>query len=271
MLIGGMKEPSLATLKRLFAKSHNQCAFPKCALPIAEDSGTITGIVCHIKARSKGGPRHDAKQSDDERHAFENLVLMCARHSKIIDTEPKLYTVELLQEMKEIHEREGWLEFPSKHRSTPEHLLENYRLVYIEAHRDVIVHKPQKVVFPRSRSPKIIPEAVIAGDSDKRGYIMYLVKRYHEFARHDRADYNYNILHGLILRDFGKKIDHISIDLFYKLAEYIQELIENDTRAGNRNKREHIRSYRSFEEYLADCQAAPRPKKSRKRKPPPDI
>lgn len=265
-----MKEPTLATLKRLFAKSHNQCAFPKCDLPIAEDSGTITGIVCHIKARSKGGPRYDAKQSEDDRHSFSNLVLMCARHSKIIDTAPKLYTVELLQEMKEIHEREGWLEFPSRHRNTPEHLLENYRLVYIEAHRDVIVHKPQKVVFPRSCSPKIIPEAVIAGDSDKRGYIMYLVKRYHEFARHDRADYNYNILHGLILRDFGKKIDHISIDLFPKLAEYLQGLIDNDTRAGNRNKREGIHSYRSFEEYQVDCLTAPRPKKSRKRKPPPD-
>ncbi len=265
-----MKEPTLATLKRLFAKSYNQCAFSKCDLPIAEDSGTITGIICHIKARSKGGPRYDAKQSEEDRHSFSNLVLMCSRHSKIIDTDPKLYTVEWLHERKNIHEREGWIEFPSRHRSTPEHLLENYRLVYIEAYKDVIIHKPQKVVFPRNRSPKIIPEGVIAGNSDKRGYIMYLVKRYHEFARHDRTDYNYTVLHGLILRDFGKKIDHISLDLFNKLAEYLQGLIDNDTRAGNRNKREGIRSYRSFEEYQADCLTAPRPKKSRKRKPPSD-
>jgi hypothetical protein len=270
ILIDGMKEPTLAILKRLFAKSHNQCAFPKCELPIAEDSGTITGIVCHIKARSKGGPRFDAKQSDEERHLFANLVLMCARHSKIIDTDPKLYSVELLQEMKLIHEREGWIELASKHRSTPEHLLENYRLVYIEAHRDVIIHKPKTVVFKNKRQPKIIPEGVIAGNSDKRGYIMYLVKRYHEFARHDRPNYKYTVLHGLILRDFGKKIDHISIDRFPRLAEYLQGLIDNDTRAGNRNKREGIRSYRSFEEYQADCLAAPRPKKSRKRKPPSD-
>lgn len=261
-----MKEPRLPTLKRLFAKSHNQCAYPQCELPIVEEFGTVTGIVCHIKARSKGGPRYDTKQTDEERHSFENLVLMCGRHSKIIDADPKKFGVDLLLEMKGIHEREGWLELNKEQRSIPELLLENYRLVYIEAHRDVTVNRPQKVVIQVKGKAKIIPEGVIAGDSDRRGYIMYLVKRYHEFARSDRADYKFTVLHGLILRDFGKKIDHISIDRFEPLADYLKDLIDTSTRAGNRNRREGIHSYRSYEQYLFDCQTAPRPKK--KRKPP---
>lgn len=261
-----MTEPRLSTLKRLFAKSHDQCAFPKCDLPIAEESGTITGIVCHIKARNKGGPRFDPNQSDEERHAFDNLVLMCGRHSKIIDADPKTYSVDLLQEMKSIHEREGWLELTREQARTPELLLKEYRLIYIEAHQDVNVIRPQKVVIHTKRQPKIIPAGVLAGDADKRGYIMYLVKRYHEFAQQDRADYKYPALHGMILRDFGKKIDHIAIELFERLADYLKNLIDCETRAGKHNRRDDHRSYRSYEEWLADCQAAPRPKK--KKRPP---
>ena len=45
-----MNEPSLQTLKRLFAMSGNRCAFPECTLPIVEGSGIVTGIVCHIRS-----------------------------------------------------------------------------------------------------------------------------------------------------------------------------------------------------------------------------
>src|SRR5687768_11697745 len=70
-----MREPTVSTIKRLFALSANRCAFPKCGCPIVEETGTVTGIICHIKARSKGGPRYDSKQSDEERHAYPNLIL----------------------------------------------------------------------------------------------------------------------------------------------------------------------------------------------------
>ena len=104
------REPTRSTVKRLFALSKNACAFPGCDTPIVEKSGVVTGIICHIKARNRGGPRYDRKQTAEERHAFDNLVLMCSRHSKIIDSQPKTYTVELLQEMKELHERDGNIE-----------------------------------------------------------------------------------------------------------------------------------------------------------------
>jgi hypothetical protein len=49
-------EPSLVTVKRLFARSQNRCAFTGCDFPIVEESDTVTGIICHINARSPGGP-----------------------------------------------------------------------------------------------------------------------------------------------------------------------------------------------------------------------
>jgi hypothetical protein len=86
-----MAGPSEKTVKRLFALSRNRCAYPKCETPIVHSSGTITGEVCHIKAQSTGGPRFDSKQSDEARHSFENLLLLCSVHHRIVDDRPDTY------------------------------------------------------------------------------------------------------------------------------------------------------------------------------------
>ena len=94
-------EPTRTTAKRLFALSRNRCAFPQCGVPLVEDEGTITGIICHIRARKPGGPQSMSKhQTEDDRHAFANLILMCSRHSKVIDSDPRQYTVGLLESFK---------------------------------------------------------------------------------------------------------------------------------------------------------------------------
>jgi hypothetical protein len=99
--------PSEKTIKRLFARSGNLCAFPGCSLPIVENVGTITGEICHIRAQSEGGPRFDRAQTDDERQGFDNLILLCRRHHKIVDAEPEVYSAEVLEEVKRIREREA--------------------------------------------------------------------------------------------------------------------------------------------------------------------
>lgn len=100
-----MSSPSLPTIKRLFALSGNQCAFPRCPLPLVdESSGKVTGRICHIKAQNSGGSRHDDTQSEEERHAFENLLLLCPIHHDVIDSDPDSYTVERLSEIKSEHE-----------------------------------------------------------------------------------------------------------------------------------------------------------------------
>jgi hypothetical protein len=100
-----MNEPSLPTVKRLFTISRNKCAFPECINKIVDlDTGTILGQICHIKARNAKGPRYDPNQSDTERHAFDNLILMCSMRNKFIDDNYDTYTVEVLQKIKANHE-----------------------------------------------------------------------------------------------------------------------------------------------------------------------
>ena len=95
--------PRLATLKRLFAVSGNQCAFPKCQQALI-DGETVTGKVCHIKGRKKGSARYDENQPDEVRHGFANLILMCGRHHDVIDDDEESYPVDRLHRMKDGHE-----------------------------------------------------------------------------------------------------------------------------------------------------------------------
>ena len=100
-----MEYPSFPTVKRLFAVSGNVCAFPDCCTPLVEEtSGKVTGRICHIKAQSQRGPRHDPTQSEEERHGFENLILMCPIHHDVIDADHDTYTVERLRQIKASHE-----------------------------------------------------------------------------------------------------------------------------------------------------------------------
>jgi hypothetical protein len=100
-----MSGPSTKTIKRLFAVSGNRCAFPGCTLPLVDTiSGTVLGEICHIQAQSAGGPRYDPNQSDEARHGFDNLLLLCPAHHKTVDENPDTHTVEALQEMKRAHE-----------------------------------------------------------------------------------------------------------------------------------------------------------------------
>lgn len=95
------------TLKKLFALSGNVCAFPECTAPIVDtDSGVVVGDICHIKGRSEKGPRYDPNQPDEERNGYENLLLMCVAHNRIVDGKKTrgLYPVERLQDFKRNHE-----------------------------------------------------------------------------------------------------------------------------------------------------------------------
>jgi hypothetical protein len=91
--------PSQNTLKRLFALSGNQCAFPKCRAPLTHND-TLLGELCHIKADSPGGPRYDTNQTDAERQAFENLLVLCPTHHTVIDDDEVSFSVLRLQEIK---------------------------------------------------------------------------------------------------------------------------------------------------------------------------
>ncbi len=97
--------PSLPTIKRLFAVSGNECAFPNCTNSLVDSaSGKVTGRMCHIKGKRPGTARYDASQSDEERNAFENLLLMCPIHHDVVDSDLESYTVGRLQRIRAEHE-----------------------------------------------------------------------------------------------------------------------------------------------------------------------
>jgi hypothetical protein len=95
--------PSTSTIKRLFALSGNRCAFPRCDASMALDD-TLVGEICHIKGRKPDAARYDPAQMPAERNDYDNLILLCAPHHKVVDDDEDSYTVERLRKMKVDHE-----------------------------------------------------------------------------------------------------------------------------------------------------------------------
>ena len=98
---------SILTIKQLFGLSTNHCAFPGCEEVLIDPKWHgVKGEICHICAASPNGPRYDPNMSDDQRYAFENLILLCPTHHVVIDRlEPHVYTTAVLRDMKARFER----------------------------------------------------------------------------------------------------------------------------------------------------------------------
>jgi hypothetical protein len=107
--------------KRLWVRSGGRCAFPDCDEQLLEpiegtDEDTIVGVECHIVARKDSAQiaRSESSLTTEERerfasliedrHGFANLVLMCSRHSRVIDDPRAPYDVATVVAMKRDHE-----------------------------------------------------------------------------------------------------------------------------------------------------------------------
>jgi hypothetical protein len=102
----GVLKPTEKTYRLLYAKSGNRCAFPKCPNPITHNR-TLVGEVAHIKGESRNGPRYDDSQTDDQRRSYENVLLLCGIHHKVVDDDVESYPVERLERMKAQHESQA--------------------------------------------------------------------------------------------------------------------------------------------------------------------
>ncbi|MCU4668593.1 hypothetical protein [Bacillus paralicheniformis] len=98
-------EPLKETARRLYLTSGNQCAYPNCVEMIINEEGTLLGDICHIEAANPKGARFNQNQTNEQRRSFDNLMLMCKKHHKIIDDKEEKYTVKELKKMKEDHEK----------------------------------------------------------------------------------------------------------------------------------------------------------------------
>ncbi|MBV8592114.1 MAG: hypothetical protein JO212_19010 [Acetobacteraceae bacterium] len=97
-------KPRPETLRELFLKSGNICAFPDCNALMMDAEGDFIGLLCHIEAAEKGGQRFNPNMSNEQRRQASNLMLMCHKHHvKTNDVEK--YPVSKLQQIKADHER----------------------------------------------------------------------------------------------------------------------------------------------------------------------
>lgn len=97
------KSPNIQTIRALFAKSGNRCAFPGCHHPLISDSNNFISQICHIEAAEPKGQRYNPGQTDEERRSYDNLILLCYPHH-IETNNVQLYTVDELKRIKYQHE-----------------------------------------------------------------------------------------------------------------------------------------------------------------------
>lgn len=78
-----------------------RCSNPECARPTvganAAQDGIITiGVAAHICAASPGGPRYNPAQTREARRGKDNGVWLCQNCGKLVDADPRKFTVEVL-------------------------------------------------------------------------------------------------------------------------------------------------------------------------------
>jgi hypothetical protein len=96
--------PKGETLREVFLKSGNLCAFPGCGRLMMDADGTFIGQVCHIEAAEENGERFNAAMTNEARRQAANLMLMCYEHHQKTN-DVAVYTEAKLKQMKADHEK----------------------------------------------------------------------------------------------------------------------------------------------------------------------
>ena len=103
----------------------------------------------------------------------------------------------------------------------------------------------------RNRVPVSAPDGTIASHRDSRNYVKYLINRYHEYKRAEigAGAMKYAVFYGAIERKFGAKWDHVPLERFEQLVEFVQRRIDG-TVLGKTRKANGAPRYRTFGDYL---------------------
>lgn len=118
----GKANPNQHTRLRLFADSAGYCQNPSCARQLFVDTPSKNihvAEIAHIFAASDDGPRANAQLDEEERRAYENLILLCADCHTTVDKAPEAYPDTLIREWKRdrtdrLNALFGALELPSR-------------------------------------------------------------------------------------------------------------------------------------------------------------
>jgi hypothetical protein len=98
------KSPITETIRALFARSGNRCAFPGCTQVLINRKNQFVAQICHIRAAEPGGERYEPSMTDEQRRSYGNLILLCYPHH--VETDDVIeFPVERLEAIKAEHER----------------------------------------------------------------------------------------------------------------------------------------------------------------------
>lgn len=104
----GKASPNAHTQRRLFASSAGYCQNPGCSEKLfdeAEGQRFLIAELAHVFAAQDDGPRANAELSEEERGAFENLIVLCANCHTKVDKAPDAFSDSTLKRWKREHEQ----------------------------------------------------------------------------------------------------------------------------------------------------------------------
>jgi hypothetical protein len=214
----------------LWGRSGNICAFPGCGKVLVTDISetddtSIVGEEAHIVARESSGPRGTSPLTIEQRDKYNNLILLCLEHHKIIDDHPEKYPIELLHEYKKNHE--SWVKQNLKFDDKKQREDEVYAS-YIDEFMNLANTEHWKgwtsYLFG-SDHPRITKEQY----NKLRELIQYIISRvwYKRYPEIEKALYNFkNVLNDLlnVFDEYSEdKGDEIWTRKFYKIDEWDSE------------------------------------------------
>ena len=264
------------TIKRLFAKSHNQCAMPKCtgSLVIGD---CVVGEICHIRARNKGGARYDPALMLAQKDDFKNLILLCGTCHKLVDKAPDTYSPVLLEEIKALHEAGASMEInaeaarqallmlvkhKTKGKKTVAQLSVQRNTNASASHGGVAVsiggHNQASINIHtgtrQRRTGTYYPPNSIGADANMTNYVEYLCSLYVDYMA--TIDKDRDGLYGRLgkhikdrFRLKKKTRNHLSADRFFALVDFLIYEKLSRTPVGMKHLRNGTKLCRTFDEF----------------------
>ena len=98
--------------QKMAARAGHMCSNPDCRAAtsgpqILEEKAVNVGVASHISAAAPGGPRYDAALTQTERANIKNGVWLCQICAKLIDSDDRRYSVEVISGWKRVAEQEA--------------------------------------------------------------------------------------------------------------------------------------------------------------------
>lgn len=189
-----------------------------------------------------------------------NLVLMCGRHHKIIDTETETYTVARLQTIKHAHEEKGVAEISPAAARIAQQLQTSCGDVTIVGNRgNVAIQSPGAIQAhtvtiknTKAKGPSIQPPPGSIGAAQaKVAYCQHLIDRYQEYQKADKtgkSDFKYMAIHNALKREFGTLWKLLGEERFEEVVAFLHRRIDA-TIIGKVNRRNGVANYSVFEDW----------------------